>query len=1354
MNDSKYIKVGVLKGMSNDLAYSKYPEGSYLDAKNMNIYINKPGGTFVLENIDGHKKDVTMTLPSSPLILEVIEAIDSLLLFFTYKNSSNDPLFCIYRINKSVFENYTDLEIDPTAWYHNTKTLGTVYKEDITDRTFSLTLAKYNYENDTVQKVYWVDDTGFRHINIDNNVLNELEDLEADSTYAFTKDLNLSQPEFVNFTSGSLMNGAYFYTYQLYNVRGVESYFCPLSKVVYLTNMFSTTDYKKISAGNIGDNSNRGVYGKIEGIDVTKYSRIRILSVYYSSKDATPTINIISEKPVSSTVYFIDSGNYIGVLSETELKFRNAFINPSILEDKQGYLFAAGLTNFDYFDVDEWILENDSSNSGFVTDINGEQFWESRAFSFGYDSTEASSAKYKCAIYSVGEIPIRHGIIPPGTSYAYPPAEIFLSMNTTDRDIIGNTTNDNILNLSPYPIPKNFDCIYPAIVNLKHTTNDGLGRVSATTAKDCTYGLNPHSVRLDDVVRYGAFGPNVSCKFAYKTININGVSDKAEFKGDIISPTKNDGFYDDNTNPTQTLSIPFDEVERYGIQFREKSTGRISYVKWIIDLRSPLPNAYAFDNPSTVNPDAQTVTDIVTTADDNSATDFTKSLFLEFSVINIPEGLEWRIVKVPKETENDYSNKSFGATSSMRVSSENMVPGVRLYSNSIDLMGGYASDNSYIIGPDIFYNEYLKNNIDSLQDIYIQTIGSFNSYTAQTNSALSAPTWRSINYMYTNLETITSNLTSNIDLDFKYIKAANFSDTLMLDTVNVPFNNDLYNNLITLEGHDSLSYLSRGGSRLLVNWKYYKELSGELGGLTVNPLMVIIKQENYNVRYGGPSYVDRSYNIYTPVSEFTATSASFVYGDYYVGMFEYLNGFLGDQGAIPDPLELGDPTSTCSNIFWIPMMSRFNFMNSQSQWRKLDDKTTAINFLLNESKGVFERSGVVYTQEEDYYFHNDVYSMNQAMLDINITKPFDYLESKNELSVKNSNYKIPGEYTDSWLKFNNTGISLSAKYGTIIDIFRFKNDLYFFQESAFGKIYSLERQSSAEKDSIVISKGNELEGFSVIEQNTGIDTKYNYTFSDNFIYWYDENRNSIFVFDGTKSIDLLEKTANYSILKDKTVIGLNYDFYNNCLLISTLESSTYEYLIYNEKLNAFTSRVDFKKVIFFKYKNNLKFVSSDSIYDINHGDKGELVGVTKDSSVTFLINPNQSSAFIAEFIEVLLEKFTTSPTTIDVGSLSNYIKAFKIENSYQSTTITTSNINKLFVKVHGKYRFNKFLNTVTTGGPGLGDEGNVGGSFETATSTTKKFIDYFIKLRITLDNTEHDRLLLHDLILNYNMTYI
>jgi hypothetical protein len=88
MNDSKYIKVGVLKGMSNDLAYSKYPEGSYLDAKNMNIYINKPGGTFVLENIDGHKKDVTMTLPSSPLILEVIEAIDSLLLFFTYKNSS------------------------------------------------------------------------------------------------------------------------------------------------------------------------------------------------------------------------------------------------------------------------------------------------------------------------------------------------------------------------------------------------------------------------------------------------------------------------------------------------------------------------------------------------------------------------------------------------------------------------------------------------------------------------------------------------------------------------------------------------------------------------------------------------------------------------------------------------------------------------------------------------------------------------------------------------------------------------------------------------------------------------------------------------------------------------------------------------------------------------------------------------------------------------------------------------------------------------------------------------------------------------------------------------------------------
>jgi len=218
------------------------------------------------------------------------------------------------------------------------------------------------YQDDLHGKVFFIDGVNtMKHINIldpDSTGLS-LSDLEMVPDVAFT------QPKITKvIKGGNLKSGSIQYSYQLFNYGGVETSFAPASGIVHLTdkNEYSsnTLNYKGVAPDTV---TGKSIVISIDSIDVD-FDYIRLISVYYTSQEGAPEINIIEEKSVPSTgsIEFIDDGSSIGVYSTIEYNSTGGrlFI-PGTIATKNNYLIAANIKE-EYFDFD------------------GDYTWDSRAF--------------------------------------------------------------------------------------------------------------------------------------------------------------------------------------------------------------------------------------------------------------------------------------------------------------------------------------------------------------------------------------------------------------------------------------------------------------------------------------------------------------------------------------------------------------------------------------------------------------------------------------------------------------------------------------------------------------------------------------------------------------------------------------------------------------------------------------------------------------------------------------------------------------------------------------------------------------------------------------------------------------
>lgn len=292
-----------VKGMQRDLSVSKFnPEFCY-DAQNIRITAREHDTLLSVSNEKGNK-EIPLQSPSGDPV-----AIDGVLLGQNVLNNY------ITLFTKGTNDNIYRLENKGT--YFETLLLFSGNLNFSTDYPIENIGV---YENDNIQKVYWID--GLNQSRVINIVATDgVKAKWDDNSFNFVQDLGLKETVTVtrnDLASGLFSSGVIQYAFTYYNKYGQES------------NIFYTSPFEYISFASRGASPEEKVSNSftitIENAD-TRFDYIRVYSIHRASINATPNVLNVVDIPINSvtgattTLTYIDNGTTGTSIDPTELLY-------------------------------------------------------------------------------------------------------------------------------------------------------------------------------------------------------------------------------------------------------------------------------------------------------------------------------------------------------------------------------------------------------------------------------------------------------------------------------------------------------------------------------------------------------------------------------------------------------------------------------------------------------------------------------------------------------------------------------------------------------------------------------------------------------------------------------------------------------------------------------------------------------------------------------------------------------------------------------------------------------------------------------------------------------------------------
>ena len=291
------------KGMQRDLSVSKFNPEYAFDAQNIRITARDNNTLLTVTNERGNK-DIPMLSPSGATVV-----VDGTLIGHNVLNHY------VTLFTKGTNDNIYRLENKGT--YFETILLFSGNLNFSTDYPIENIGV---YENDNIQKVYWIDGLNqSRVINIvatdsvrakwDNNSFNFVQDLSLKETVTVTRN---------DLASGSFSSGVIQYAFTYYNKYGQES------------NIFYTSPLEYISFASRGASPEEKVSNSftltIENAD-TRFDYVRVYSIHRASIYATPNVLNVVDIPINpstgstTTLTYVDNGTTGTSVDPTELLY-------------------------------------------------------------------------------------------------------------------------------------------------------------------------------------------------------------------------------------------------------------------------------------------------------------------------------------------------------------------------------------------------------------------------------------------------------------------------------------------------------------------------------------------------------------------------------------------------------------------------------------------------------------------------------------------------------------------------------------------------------------------------------------------------------------------------------------------------------------------------------------------------------------------------------------------------------------------------------------------------------------------------------------------------------------------------
>lgn len=1084
--------------------------------------------------------------------------------------------------------------------------------------TANLIQCVYNFENENIQKVYWVDGVNqIRFLNIKHSIATgyqeELINLDS-NTINFVGNFKISQPVVRDIVSGGNHTaGMIQYAYNLYRLNSSQTKLSPMTPLVPLTKGASS------GGGDVNEIVGSTPIVEIKNLD-PEYTHIRVYAIKYTSYNQVPSISLIEDQEISTsrTVNVFDDGNIISEMSLEQLLFLGSDpIIPQHIQSKDNILFSANIKekNFD--------IKIDS-----------------RAYSFNSDPT--------------------------------PVAKVFNNIKAAANGVISGARLD--VNTTTYSVPEKHDSINLNYETFKYQSDGAtLGAegkyIKLEVVQDQSL-VNPENYKVykdNEVYRFGisfynGLGqtslpkwmvdyrmPEGNLEGKYNTVKITlkpefytwlNTSSNFASQDDVpvgykilrANRTLNDrtiiaqGFLNGMMSNIQsktggTTDIPLTEALRLEAELGDKlpSLQRV-YGDHHRQMRpmehfKPLSNSGREGDTNEVTATVGGDGSLANTYQFNSIMQMFSPDVL-FSNVTTYEGLRLKVKGAMKNKSDNFwgqerklvtkeiigDGKTYGSLSPRGTNDQVDTVGTADYFTDKGLFGPSGNDETMDFYQ--FYRDFTGGYIKSPSKVERNVFGKPQvTVTGQGGEYYNGKA----DYKFYN--TLQPLLTDNVDVKPSGKKRDEHPGITSVNSW----------------GIKCLTLVLGGNDVKLRDRIKLEDLYKSTGITDTNVMLVgeLIKNDSQVYLggiYGGNSFEDKKRTKYIEIGLYNNITANESIiksgGDTFVQNFRFTKIVKTD-------------TEVYSNVSMQVTEIVEGLIETDVDLKNRNDiSIQAWDSRFQPKYDEFQKYNRVYSQEPTLVQESDL--------------DFNFRAVKNfDTRIMASKIKIPGEYIDSWTDLLvNEMIDLNGTHGRINSLVSFKDNLFAFQDNAFAMIGINPRVQVQGGDGLAIElgTGGVLHDYNYVSTTSGCINKWGVIPSSNGIYYLDALNKSYMRFtgegleglSGTKGMHkfLVNNLNINALLIDNPVlksgVSIGYDVLNNDVYLTYADQDKTWTLCFNEKKGEFTGFYSYDAPMYIYTKEKLLTLNpgaTDELYETHAGEYNMFYGQNQKSSITFIANP-------------------------------------------------------------------------------------------------------------------------------------
>mgnify|MGYP000065452469 CR=1 FL=1 len=278
---------------------------------------------------------------------------------------------------------------------------------------------------------------------------------------------------------------------------------------------------------------------------------------------------------------------------------------------------------------------------------------------------------------------------------------------------------------------------------------------------------------------------------------------------------------------------------------------------------------------------------------------------------------------------------------------------------------------------------------------------------------------------------------------------------------------------------------------------------------------------------------------------------------------------------------------------------------------------------------IFNLYNPIYSQSNNYFTYqylNEISSLNDFPNSITWTEE-----------------KILGNEVDNWTKINvATTLDLDGDKGEVTSLNTYNNEIFCFQRRGLSNILFNSRVQIPTSDGlpIEITNGLKVSGKRYISNTIGCTNKWSIAESPSGLYFIDNETNSLYLFNG-EIVSLSDKLgfrqwiSAHNVHVDWEPVGYNnyrsfYDKNNNDVYFTYKDHC----LCYSELINQFTSFMSYERVpAMFNVSSEFYAFKDGKMWEQFAGDYNMFFGEYKPFSITFVANAEEPNDKIFNTVE-------------------------------------------------------------------------------------------------------------------------